>query len=258
MMQRLSNIDSRLSDFEFPQGALMPPAALLDHRNQLPQLTVGFEVAEQNDVVGQIAGVERRTHRRSQQAALRNDEEGRDAAVAEIDQQFVKLSDQEALFRHGMKVAVETIDNDQLHALALAGLGGPADFVGELARGKFGRIDRTNFDHAIRDMAAQRRADAVRPLQHGSRSPRLGGFLHADLHLPGRRQGSARHHLQGSRYPYGRPLPRHKGQLTLSPDNILKQCVSATARAPTLIDPKNGVTLSPETNSSQTVLLRHR
>lgn len=47
--------------------------------------------------------------------------------------------------------------------------------------------------------------------------------------------------------------PDTKVSFTLSPDNILKQCVSSTGAPLTLTDPKDGVTLSPAPKSSQTI-----
>ncbi|MGN6424363.1 MAG: hypothetical protein ACTHLA_13740 [Asticcacaulis sp.] len=47
--------------------------------------------------------------------------------------------------------------------------------------------------------------------------------------------------------------PDTKVSFTLSPDNILKQCVSSTRAPLTLTDPKDGVTLSPQPNTQHTI-----
>ena len=53
----------------------MRAAALLDDRDRLPHLAAGLEVAEQDDGVGQVAGVDRRVHLPADQSLMGADQQ---------------------------------------------------------------------------------------------------------------------------------------------------------------------------------------
>ena len=66
---------------ELANRPLVDAAALLDHRDRLPDFALRFEVAQQHHRIGQVAGVDRRLHLRPDQAVMRADQQRRDTLL---------------------------------------------------------------------------------------------------------------------------------------------------------------------------------
>ena len=123
----------------------MIAASLLHDRKRTPHASIELKIAQHQHAVGEIADVERRIHR-SDKAMLRQHQDGQDATLTEIAQQFVHLQNQEALIRHRVEVAVKAIDD---HDLSVSVLNAAPHGVGELARSHFSRINLLNIDQAF-------------------------------------------------------------------------------------------------------------
>jgi hypothetical protein len=131
---------------ELADRALVRAAALLHHRDRLPDLAARLEVAEQDHGVDEVARLDRRLHRAADEPGVRRHEQRRDAALAEVGEQLVELHGEEALLGHRVEVAVEAVDHDGCARLAPPP---PSDRGDELAGRELGRIDRLD-RHACR------------------------------------------------------------------------------------------------------------
>ena len=96
-------------------------AALLYDRDAAPDGPVELEVAQQHDSVAEVAEVKRHPHR-SLKAMLGQDQDGQHPELVEVAQKLVHLENQEALFRHGIEVAVEAVNHDDAGAVHLDGM----------------------------------------------------------------------------------------------------------------------------------------
>src|SRR5437016_5454028 len=63
LRQRFAQVDAARAHGHLADRQLVFAAALLDHRKRAAHATGGFEIAEEDDVVGEIAGVDGRVHR---------------------------------------------------------------------------------------------------------------------------------------------------------------------------------------------------
>src|SRR5476649_591414 len=135
--QHRADDDAVGADLEAADGALVRAAAFLEHGDGLLHCAVGFKVAQHDDVVGDVAGVDRGGHAGAYHALLDADDQRDDAALAQIGQQLVQVGGQEALVRHRVQVAVQAVDDD--HA------GAPFDGV----------------DHRLRELAGASSAGSI-------------------------------------------------------------------------------------------------
>ena len=152
LAQRFTDANAALVHAEFANGALVDAAAFLHHRDRLPHFAPGFEVAQQDHGVGEVAGIHRRVHLRADDAVMRANQQRRHALLRQVHQHLVQLDGEEALLGHGVEVAVEAVDDDDLDAVAFDGL---ANLVRELARRQFRRIDLHQLDQAGLDLVFQ-------------------------------------------------------------------------------------------------------
>ncbi len=182
----------------------MRPAALLHHRDRLPDLPLRLEVAQQDHGIGEIAGVDGRDHRPADQPVVRADQDRGHPRLPEIRQQLVELDDQEPLLGHGVEIAVQAVDDHHRRALTLDGA---ADGVRELARRQLGRVHLLDRHRACVPMlpqvdtqtgtAGQQGVDALVENEQGSLLPLLGR-RHHKLRGQRRLSGSGRADDQGA------------------------------------------------------------
>jgi len=139
-------------------------AALLHHRNGLPNLAAGLEVAQKNDRIRQVAGIYRRVHLRADQPLVRPDHDRCHAHLAQIHQQLVQLNGQKALFGCRVQISIQAVDDDDL---GVSGFNGMPDRVGELSGRQFGRIDLLQEDGAGLDVLAEIHLERVAAREKG-------------------------------------------------------------------------------------------
>ena len=125
----------------------MHAGAFLDDRNGAPHLSRRFEVAQQDDRVGEIGDVDRRIHR-ADDAVLRDRHEGARAAPVEVLQQLMHMQDERVFLRHGRAIAVDAVDDDLGNAVRIDQL---ARAVCELARRDLRRVDLLDEEESILD-----------------------------------------------------------------------------------------------------------
>src|SRR5581483_4390895 len=97
------------------------------------------------------------------ESLLREDEEGGHAFLSEKSEELVKMQKEEALFRHCIEVAVQTVDDDDAHAFLLDRV---AHEMRELARLHLRGIDLAHRDHAAREVVLECDAEGLRAIEH--------------------------------------------------------------------------------------------
>src|SRR4029453_18170256 len=157
LLQRLTDPDSGTGQGKIADAALVRAAALLQYRDRLTNHAAGLEVAQDDDRVGQVAGVDRRLHLHADQAVLRADQKRGDTGLAEERQQLVQLDDQELLVRHRVEIAVEAVDDDDPGVVLRDR---PADVVNEFAGRQLRGVDLAHADPAGIDMRLEVHAHA--------------------------------------------------------------------------------------------------
>ena len=78
--------------------SLVGSASLFKDRDGFPEFSLCFEITKQEDRVGKIADIDRRVHA----VVLCEGEDGRDALLVQVGNQFMKLQDQKLFPRHRM------------------------------------------------------------------------------------------------------------------------------------------------------------
>src|SRR5665213_646621 len=164
--ERRAQADAIGAKLELADGVLVLAAALLHHRQGAPDGARVFEVAQHDHRVAEVAHVQRRIHR-ADQAVLGQDLDGEDAELAEIAQQLMHLQDEEALVRHGVEVAVEAVDDDELGSVLLDAL---AHEGSELARRHLGRIYLLDAQEPRGHALVEGQADRARAGHYGAAS----------------------------------------------------------------------------------------
>src|SRR5262245_40826044 len=99
---------------KFPDALFVRSASLFHHRDGLLDLSGILKVAEQNNGVSQITGVDRRLYVTADHPVLSNHHKCGHPMPAEIGQKLMEMSGEEPLLGHCVHVAVETIDNDDV------------------------------------------------------------------------------------------------------------------------------------------------
>ena len=95
----------------------MRSGALLDDGNGAAHSPQRFEIAQQDDSVGQIGDVDRGLHV-AHQPVLRDRQEGRGALPVQILQQFMHMQNERVFLRHGGLIAVQAVDDDGPHPMS--------------------------------------------------------------------------------------------------------------------------------------------
>ena len=90
-----------LRDGHLADGALVWSRAALHHRERLAHFASGLEIAKKKHIVGEIADIGRRRDCGSDQAILRQHQDGGNADLIQIGEDLVKLHGQRLLFAHG-------------------------------------------------------------------------------------------------------------------------------------------------------------
>src|ERR1700722_20091383 len=106
--QRIAN-NNPMVEAKFANRAFMRAAALLDHRNCLPHLSVGFEETKQKHGIGQVTHVHWSLHLPPNQAVLRQNHETCDAFLVQEGSEFMQLHGQIFFAGHGVHESIQTI-----------------------------------------------------------------------------------------------------------------------------------------------------
>src|ERR1700759_919877 len=89
--KRLPDDQTSICHLQFPDRIFMHAAALLHDGQSFPDSSFGFEVAEEHDVVREIAQVDGRGHTGAHQACLREHHDRHDAELAQVAKHLVHL-----------------------------------------------------------------------------------------------------------------------------------------------------------------------
>src|SRR4029077_16196649 len=127
-------------------------ATLLDHRDGLSYFALCLVVAQQDNRVRQIACVNWRLHLIADNAMVSPEQDAHDMLLTQVAQNLMQLSNEKALFRHGIQVAIQAIDDHHQRVLALNGV---ADGLGELAWRQLRGINSLYRNPALFHMLAQ-------------------------------------------------------------------------------------------------------
>src|SRR5687768_4505281 len=100
VLERLTQSNSPFVELEFPNGAFMLTASLLDDRDGLSHLAHRLEISQQQNRIREIADVDRSDHRRSKEPMLRHVHEGRHTSLSEVRQQLMQVQHEKRLFRN--------------------------------------------------------------------------------------------------------------------------------------------------------------
>src|SRR6202158_4830343 len=94
--QRLADARPARPQAELADAALMGAGAFLEHGDGLPDLAEGLEIAQQDDVVRQVAELHRRFDDAAHETVLGHDQQRQHAALVEKRQQLAQGQRQEA------------------------------------------------------------------------------------------------------------------------------------------------------------------
>jgi len=92
------------------------PAAAFDDRDRLADAAHRFEIAQENDGIGEVGRIDGGLRVRADKAVLGHRQESGHVLLPEIGEQLVQLNQEETLFGHRLQVAVQTIDQDHAGA----------------------------------------------------------------------------------------------------------------------------------------------
>src|SRR5688572_13315364 len=139
--ERFADFQAIAADLELANRAFVRARTLLEHGNRLVHRAAGFEVAQQDHRIREVADVERRRHRVADESMLGDSDQGEDVLVIQVRQQLVQLQQHGFVVLHRVHVAVEAVDQDQLHVFVLDLA---ADICRQLAGRELAGIELTN------------------------------------------------------------------------------------------------------------------
>src|SRR5271166_6702962 len=119
VVQGSSDVNPIGTQFELPNSVLMTAATAFDGGDGLAYFAMSFEVAQEQDIVGEIADVDRALQRGANGTGLSQNHDREHAAISQIGQQFVQMHGQELLPGHRLKIAVQTVEKDETNVFAL-------------------------------------------------------------------------------------------------------------------------------------------
>src|SRR5579859_2210755 len=90
----------------------MATTALLHHRNSLAHFSMRFEISKYEDIVSQVAHINGCLHRAAHQSHLRQHEERDYSTIIQVGQQFMQMESEKLLARHGLKKAIQAVNQD--------------------------------------------------------------------------------------------------------------------------------------------------
>ncbi len=152
---------------ELPDRALVTAAAFLRNRDGFPNLPLGFEVAQEEDRVGEVADVDRNVQVGAHEAVLRHRRDHGDPALAQIAEELVELDGKQLLLGHRIVVAVEAVDDDDPGVVVFHG---PTDQPPELTGRKLRGIDLLHPDDSAVHLLLQGQAQRPRASEQGGRT----------------------------------------------------------------------------------------
>ena len=135
-------------------------AALLDDGERLPHFAGGFEIAEQQDGIGEIADIDRGIDIRAHEANLGYGHDCRNAPLAKEGQQLVQLHSEKVLAGHGIKKPVEAVNDQELQIVLFDQL---PNFVYKLAGRELCGIDLAKQEFSGIDVFPDIHAEAFCP-----------------------------------------------------------------------------------------------
>src|SRR5678815_1671452 len=100
-------MDSIAPELQLANRAFVPAAALFDYRNGLSHCSGTCEVTQQQNRVCKITHVDRRAHVLSENAILRQDNNGGHPLIVQKRDQLTQLHDEELLARHPREKTVQ-------------------------------------------------------------------------------------------------------------------------------------------------------
>src|SRR6478736_1308273 len=147
--------DSRGVQIQLADGLLVMAVALLHHGQRTTDTASRLEEPEQDVIVRQVGGVHGRRHSAAYHSRLGNGHHGDHTQLAEVRKHFMQLRSQVFLFRHGIEIAVQAVDDNHAGGLsAILALNCATHDCRELARRQFRRIhllqrDQTAFQRLV-------------------------------------------------------------------------------------------------------------
>src|SRR3984957_18789688 len=115
------------SQLQFPDCVLVTTTAPFDRRDSLADFPVGLKITEQQNIVREIADVDRTLQGPSNCPGLRQNHYREHATIAEISQKFVEMDSQELLSRHGLQISIQAIKHNHADVLVFNVLLTPRD-----------------------------------------------------------------------------------------------------------------------------------
>src|SRR4029077_9283696 len=116
LIEGRGDLEPGVINTKLANGVFVPTSSLFKHRDCASHFAERFKITQKKDRVGKIRDIHRGFHV-SDQAMLRNSEECCCANTIKILQQLMHVEDQKLLFRHGILVAIQAVDDDSPNAL---------------------------------------------------------------------------------------------------------------------------------------------
>src|SRR5579859_8251836 len=79
----------------------MATTALFHHRNSLAHFSMRFEISKYENVVSQVAHINRRLHGAAHQSHLRQNKQGDHSTIIQVGQKFMQMESEKLLAWHG-------------------------------------------------------------------------------------------------------------------------------------------------------------
>src|SRR5438552_2135159 len=124
-LQRRAYLNTAGAERELAERSFVLAASLFHHRNGLPDCSGTFKVSEQDHGIREVAGVHGRLHRTSDETVLRDDHECYHALLAKVRQEFMQLNDHEPFLGHGIEIAVQAVNDNELCPVMIDSLAHP-------------------------------------------------------------------------------------------------------------------------------------
>jgi hypothetical protein len=168
-VQRPSDVNPIRTQLKFPNGVLVTAATPFDGGDCLAHFPASLEITQEQDIIGEIADVDRALQRQANGAGLSQNHDREHPAISEISKQFVQMHRKELLSRHRLEISVQAIEENDANIVALDVL---PDVRDQFSRGHLRRIDA--FDHDFAALQVRAKIDAQ---AGGSRHQGVRGFL---------------------------------------------------------------------------------
>ena len=135
-------MDAVRPQLQFANRVLMASAAPLNGGDRLANFSLGFEIAEQENIVREIADVNRTLQWGANGAGLSENHQREDAAIAKVGQKLMQMHRQKLFSGHGLEISVQAVEHNNAGVCFLDVLLNAGD---QFSRRHFGRIDRAGW-----------------------------------------------------------------------------------------------------------------